>query len=241
MNGKTMATPSTLKAMCATATRRASAEERRLAASAVAHVPMLAPRTMGMAPSSGRSPCWASESRRPIVATDEVMPALKAAPTRSPRPALPESATSTWRASALSATGAIASVMTRMPRKTNPKPSTACPRLLTSPRRPKKESAKPAPTMSRARSWTLKARSCTVKVVPMSAPRITPSDWRKLTSPAETKPISMSVVAEEDWMTAVASAPEHTADRRVRVALVSMCRRCPPAARWSPSPQSCMP
>ena len=73
-----------------------------------------------------------------------------------------------------------------------------------------------------------------MKVVPISAPRITPSDWRKLTRPAETKPISMSVVAEEDWISAVASAPEQTADRRVRVALVSRCRRC--AARRALEP-----
>ncbi len=80
-----------------------------------------------------------------------------------------------------------------------------------------------------------------MKVVPMSAPRITPSDWRKVTSPADTKPISISVVAEEDWMSIVASAPENTADSRVRVMLVRRCLRWPPAARCSPSPHSCMP
>ena len=113
---------------------------------------------------------------RPMVATDEAMPALKMAPTRRPRPALLDSATSTWRASALSATGATASVMTRMPRNTRPNPSTTCPKLFTRPRRAKNVRAKPAPTRRRASSWTLKARSCTVKVVPMSAPRMTPSD-----------------------------------------------------------------
>ena len=42
----------------------------------------------------------------------------------------------------------------------------------------------------------------------MSAPRMKPSDWRNDKSPAETNPISISVVADEDWMTAVTSAPE---------------------------------
>jgi hypothetical protein len=51
----------------------------------------------------------------------------------------------------------------------------------------------------------------------------------------------MRVVAEEDWMSAVASAPEKTAERRVRVMLVRRCLRWRPAARCSPSPQSCMP
>ena len=53
----------------------------------------------------------------------------------------------------------------------------------------------------------MKARSCTVTVVPMSAPRITPSDWGNVTRPADTKPISISVVADEDWMIEVTSAP----------------------------------
>src|SRR5437773_1956882 len=50
--------------------------------------------------------------------------------------------------------------------------------------------------------------SCTVNVVPMSAPRITPSVWRNVMRPAATKPISMSVVAAEDWMIAVMAAHE---------------------------------
>ena len=56
MNGKTRATPSTLNAMCATATRRASELDRMLAASAAAQVPMFAPSTIGRAPSRLRIP-----------------------------------------------------------------------------------------------------------------------------------------------------------------------------------------
>src|SRR5262245_43337912 len=178
---------------------------------------------------------------RPMVATEEAIPALKMAPTRRPRAALLDRATSTWRASELSATGARASDMTRMPRKTRPKPSTTWPRLLARPRRAKKVRAKPTPTRSRASSCSLKAMSCTVNVVPMSAPRITPRDWRKVRSPAETKPISIRVVADEDWMSVVTRAPEQTAVRRLLVMLMRMCRSWLPAARWSPSPQSCMP
>jgi hypothetical protein len=70
---------------------------------------------------------------------------------------------------------------------------------------------------------------------------MTPSDWRKVMSPAETKPISMSVVADEDWMRAVTRAPAATADSRVRVMLVRRWRRCPPDARCRPSPDSCIP
>ncbi len=150
-----------------------------------------------------------------MVAAEEAMLALSIAPTRRPRNWLPARATSTWRVSSLSASGASPSFITFMPRKMKPKPSTTWPRLLSSPRREKKVSAKPAPTSRSDSSWTRNASSCTVTVVPMSAPRIIPSDWGKVRRPADTKPISMRVVADEDWMIAVTSAPEATAARRV--------------------------
>src|SRR5437016_1249895 len=66
----------------------------------------------------------------------------------------------------------------------------------------------------------------------MSAPRMMPSVWRKVISPAETKPMSISVVAAEDWMIAVTAAPEATAIGRWRAMPVSSERRRPPAARY---------
>ena len=59
--------------------------------------------------------------------------------------------------------------------------------------------------------------------------------------PAETKPISMRVVAAEDWMMAVTAAPEAAASTRFRDSPVSMWRSRPPATRCSPSPLSRMP
>ena len=95
---------------------------------------------------------------------------------------------------------------------------------------------KPRPINSGAASVTRKAISCTVNVVPMSAPRITPSVWRNVMRPAATKPISMSVVAADDWMIAVIAAPETTARIRLRDSPVKRLRRRPPSARWSASP-----
>ncbi len=63
--------------------------------------------------------------------------------------------------------------------------------------------------------------SCTVKVVPRSAPRMMPSVWRNVMRPADTKPISISVVAAEDWMIAVTVAPDSTAMSRWRDSPVS--------------------
>jgi hypothetical protein len=59
--------------------------------------------------------------------------------------------------------------------------------------------------------------------------------------PAETKPISISVVAAEDWMMAVTVAPEATATQRLRESPVSSWRSRPPTARCRLSPLSRMP
>ena len=49
-----------------------------------------------------------------------------------------------------------------------------------------------------------------VTVVPMLAPMITPIAWLKFMIPALTKPTTMTVVADELWITAVISAPRST-------------------------------
>ena len=68
----------------ATATRLASAVAPTDAVRAVAQVPMLAPSTIAMAPSSGSSPWCANASASPRVAADEVTSALNSAPTSTP-------------------------------------------------------------------------------------------------------------------------------------------------------------
>ena len=52
-----------------------------------------------------------------------------------------------------------------------------------------------------------KATNCPVTVVPILAPIIIPTDWRRLISPAFTKPTVITVVAEEDWIKAVTKIP----------------------------------
>ena len=46
-----------------------------------------------------------------------------------------------------------------------------------------------------------------VAVVPTLLPMITPMDCLRVSSPALTSPITMTVVAELDWMKAVTNAP----------------------------------
>jgi hypothetical protein len=176
-----------------------------------------------------------------MVAAEDPMAALRAAPVRRPKNGLAESATTTPWTSGSPASGLRPSLITFMPRKMKPSPRIAIPTLRAAPRRAKKVTANPPPTSNRANSWTLKASSWTVTVVPMSAPRMTPRDCRKEIRPADTNPISIRVVAADDWTRAAVAAPAPTEARRLRVTLVSRRRRCPPAPRCRPSPMSCSP
>ena len=78
-------------------------------------------------------------------------------------------------------------------------------------------------------------------VVPMLAPRMTPMAWWRFISPALTKPISMTVVAEEDWMRAVIPAPEATAVNRLAERASSTFLTLSPATCWRPSDMVRMP
>ena len=49
-----------------------------------------------------------------------------------------------------------------------------------------------------------------VTVVPILAPMMTPIAWDRFMIPALTKPTTMTVVADELWMTAVITAPRST-------------------------------
>ena len=79
-------------------------------------------------------------------------------------------------------------------------------------------------------------RICAVIVVPIFAPRMTPTDWRRVIMPALTKPTTMTVVADEDWMTAVTTMPISRAEKTFPVIFSSVFSSFAPAARSSPPP-----
>lgn len=60
-----------------------------------------------------------------------------------------------------------------------------------------------------------------VTVVPTFAPMMTPTAWVRESSPALTKPTTMTVVAEDDWMTAVITSPASMANSRLCVTISS--------------------
>ena len=57
----------------------------------------------------------------------------------------------------------------------------------------------------------LKEMICAVTVVPTLAPKMMPMAWVRVRSPALMNPITITVVALEDWMTAVTRVPASTA------------------------------
>jgi hypothetical protein len=148
MNGKTRAAPSSLKAICATATRLASAVAPTDAVSAVAHVPMLAPSTIATAPSSGSSPWCANASARPSVAADEVTRALKTAPVSTPSAGFWPTPLRRSSARGVDLRGSTLSRMSLRPRNMRPSPRSAWPRSFGTRRRATNVVRKPSPTSS---------------------------------------------------------------------------------------------
>jgi len=74
-----------------------------------------------------------------------------------------------------------------------------------------------------------------VRVVPMLAPMMTPIAALSDRRPAFTKDTTITLVAEEDWMTAVTTKPVSTATKRFLVMKPSARCILSPAACWMPS------
>jgi len=68
-----------------------------------------------------------------------------------------------------------------------------------------------------------------VTVVPILAPIITPIDCDRVSNPALTKLTTITVVAEEDWISAVISTPVRTPVTRLVVIAVKIFRKRSPA------------
>ena len=78
-------------------------------------------------------------------------------------------------------------------------------------------------------------------VVPMLAPMMIQTACRSVIMPELTKPTTMTVVAEEDWMTAVMPAPTATPRKRFAVNFSRICFMRLPAAASSPVLIICIP
>ena len=80
-----------------------------------------------------------------------------------------------------------------------------------------------------------------VSVVPILAPIITLTACERVIRPEFTNPTTITVVAEDDCMTAVTPAPRSTAFKRLSVRRSNIRSRRPPDILVSPSPIICIP
>lgn len=80
-----------------------------------------------------------------------------------------------------------------------------------------------------------------VMVVPMLAPMMTGTAWVSWTTPELTKATTMTVTADEDWITAVTPVPKTTALNFDEVKRVNNCSRRPLERLAKPSPKICIP
>ena len=78
-------------------------------------------------------------------------------------------------------------------------------------------------------------------VVPMLAPMMIQTAWFSVIMPALTKPTTITVVAEEDWMAAVMAAPTRTPINRLAVRRSSRIFIFAPAAASRPELVICIP
>ena len=80
-----------------------------------------------------------------------------------------------------------------------------------------------------------------VIVVPMLAPMIMPMAFASCMMPEFTNPTTITVVAEEDWITAVTNVPSNTPRKVLEVSLARMVSSLLPATRFKPSPKRVIP
>ena len=68
-----------------------------------------------------------------------------------------------------------------------------------------------------------------VMVVPMLEPMITPMDWLRVMTPELTRPTSITVTAEEDWMATVMPTPSRRLLMGLEVIFFKRLSSLPPA------------
>ena len=80
-----------------------------------------------------------------------------------------------------------------------------------------------------------------VRVVPMFEPMMTPMVCPRVIMPELTRPTSITVMAEEDWMAMVMIMPSAIATKRLEVIFFSERSKEPPASLLRPEDRTFMP
>ena len=177
---------------------------------------------------------------------------VSAAPTSTPSTGLVKARNSSLNQGA-SASGAVASLIRFMPamRMAKPRKIWPTPFCLSLPAMNRMMPAKPSSgaqasglsiwirKLSPSRPVRLSSQAVTV--VPMLAPMMTPTVWYRSISPELTKPTTMTVVAELDWITAVTARPSSRPRSGEEVILLRITCRRPPAVCSRFLPMTSMP
>ena len=128
-----------------------------------------------------------------------------------------------------------------MPMKSTPRPARIWPMCWAWGFFTKTMHTTPTKAIIGARAPTSRAMSSPVTVVPMLAPMMIHTAWFRVIMPALTKPTTMTVVAEEDWITAVMAAPTSTPRKRLAVSRSRISFILLPAAASRPELIICIP
>ena len=175
------------------------------------------------------TPLIARACKIPTDAEEDWISAVNPAPTRIPSRGLLNLVISSTNCGS-SLNGDMAELIMSIPMNRTPMPATIpaiCWSFLFF---TKTRIATPIKAISGARAPISSAISWPVMVVPILAPIITQTAWFKVMSPELTKPTTITVVAEEDWISAVITAPTRTPKKRLEVRRSKICFILLPAA-----------
>ena len=216
-------------------------------------VPMFCPKIMGMALPQVTRPVLESACKMPTDAEELCTATVTSVPARTPRMGFC-SVVNRRTNSSDSRSVLTESVIMPMPMNSKPKPMKIWPMsrlrgdlMNTNSTAPtnarmganvaglRNSISMPPPEISESRMiWP-------VTVVPMLAPMMMPMAWESCMMPELTRPTTMTVVPELDWMSAVMTAPRATARQVDEVSFCRMLSILPPAYFSSPVPMMDMP
>lgn len=221
--------------------------------SAVTHVPMFWPMMIGRAALYFTAPVMQSACKIPTEADEDWMIAVSTAPAITPRIGL-VNINRMFVNSGTSASGLTAPLIISMPVISTAKPIMMLPAScflspLAKSSRQTPINARTGVNVAGLHNVSSRLSPCKpvseriqlVTVVPMFAPMMTPAACESRMMPELTKPTTITVVADEDWIIAVTPAPSSTALILLLVRLSRMLSSLPPEARVNPSPITCMP
>ena len=220
---------------------------------AVTQVPIFCPMIMGTAAPKLTAPVMHSACKIPTDAEEDWITAVRMSPASTPN-------TGFWNLisrlvnSGTSASGETAALMESMPNIRIAKPTRMVAAFFNL---SLWENSKiPTPTIARigekelglsiriqkaSLSMPVRLKIQEVTVVPILAPMMMPTACFRLIMPELTKPTTITVVAEEDWITPVTTAPINTALIGLLVSFSRIRSRRPPDAWDNPSPNRFIP